>query len=106
MFVKNAVDCQPKTGYDVIRKIIGYHVELLEQIQRKAMKMIKGLEHFTYEERLKEQGLLSLEKRRIQGDLIVAFQYLMGSYKQEGERLFMRVDSDRTRGNGLKLRQF
>ncbi len=31
MFVKNAVDCLCKTGYDVIRKIIGYHVELLEQ---------------------------------------------------------------------------
>jgi len=35
----------------------------------------------------------------------VAFQYLKGAYKQEGEWLFMRVDSDRTRGNGLKLRQ-
>ena len=31
MFVKNAVDCLCKTGYDVIRKNIGYHVELLEQ---------------------------------------------------------------------------
>ena len=35
----------------------------------------------------------------------MAFQYLKGAYKQEGEQLFMRVDSDRTRGNGLKLRQ-
>jgi len=35
----------------------------------------------------------------------VAFQYLKGAYKQEGERLFMRVDSDRTRRNGLKLGQ-
>ena len=32
-------------------------------------------------------------------------QYLKGAYKQEGEQLFMRVDSDRTRGIGLKLRQ-
>ena len=41
----------------------------------------------------------------IQGDLIVAFQYLKGAYKQEGEQLFMRVDSGRTRENGFKLRQ-
>ena len=35
----------------------------------------------------------------------MAFQYVKRAYKQEGEWLFMRVDSDRTRGNGLKLRQ-
>lgn len=59
-------------------------VQLLQCIQRGAMKMIKGLEHLFYEERFRELALLSLEKRR-EGDLIAVFQDLKETYKQEGE---------------------
>ncbi|KAK4823902.1 hypothetical protein QYF61_008115 [Mycteria americana] len=48
--------------------------------------------------------VLSLEKRRLWGDLIVAFQYLKEAYKKDRERLFTRTCSDRTRGNSFKLK--
>ena len=67
--------------------------------------MIRGLEHLSCEERLRELGLFSLEKRRLWGDLIVAFQYLKRAYKKGGEGLFAQSDNDRTRGNIFKLKE-
>ena len=60
--------------------------------------MIQGLEHLFYEDRLKELSLFSLEKRRLWGDLNVAFRYLRGDYKHEGNQLLTQEDSDRKGG--------
>ena len=68
-------------------------------------KMIRGMEHLSYEERLRHLVLFSLEKRRLQGHLTEAFQYLKGAYKKDGDRLFSRACSNRTRGNGVKLKE-
>ena len=48
-------------------------MDLLEQVQRRATKMFRGMEHLSYEEKQRQLGLLSMEKRRIQGDLIGTF---------------------------------
>jgi len=66
-------------------------VELLEQVQRKATEMIRGMEHLFYDDRLRELGMFSLEKRRLWGGLTVVFQYVKGDYQQQGNQLFTRL---------------
>ena len=80
-------------------------VDLLERVQKRAMKIFRGLEHLFCEERPRELELFSLEKRRCQEELIVAFQYIKKVYKKDAKTLFTRVCSDWTRGNGFKLKE-
>jgi len=66
-------------------------MDLLEWVQKRATKMIAEMEHLSYEQRLIELGLFSLQNRRLWGDLLRAFHHLKGASKKARGGTFYKV---------------
>ncbi|KAE8610529.1 hypothetical protein XENTR_v10012157 [Xenopus tropicalis] len=77
----------------------------LERVQRRATKLVKGMEDLNYEVRLSRLGLFSLEKRRLRRDMITLYKYIRGDYRQLGDVLFSHKNNQRTRGHPYRLEE-
>lgn len=94
----------------LVRSHLEYHVLHTRRIwtwckgsKERSWKWSRWLEHLFHEETLREFRFFSLEKRRLQRDFIVAFQYLKRPHKKAGEGLLIKASSNRIRGNDFKL---
>ena len=78
-------------------------INLLENVQRRATKMVIGMHSLPYEERLKKLDLFPLAHRRHRGDLILVYKMFKGLIDMKIEDFFVQKQYKRTRGHDLKL---
>ena len=78
-------------------------MEKLERVQRRATHMIQGLEGRPYEERMRDLGLFSLEKRRLRWDLVAVYNFIRWVHQDLGGHLFTRTPQGKTRFNGHNI---
>ena len=78
------------------------YILLLEEVQRRATKLVWGLKELSYEEILERLKLFSLEERRLRGDLIQTFTLLTGKENVDHE-IFFNHSTTNLRGHSLKL---
>uniref|UniRef100_A0A803KA44 Uncharacterized XB5861580 n=1 Tax=Xenopus tropicalis TaxID=8364 RepID=A0A803KA44_XENTR len=85
--------------------VLKWDIIELERVQRRATKLVKGMESLSYEERLAKLGLFTLEKRRLRGDMITMYKYIRGSYNNLSNVLFTSRSFQQTRGHPLRLEE-
>jgi ribonuclease P/MRP protein subunit RPP40 len=78
-------------------------IDMIERVQRRATRLIEGFMDISYEDRLEQTGLISLEKRRVRGDLIQVFKIVKGFAKIDYRTFFEVSKIEKTRGHSLKL---
>ena len=80
-------------------------IDILEKVQRRATRMIEGFSKMSYEDRLRELGLTTLETRRIRGDLLEVFKIVKGFDNMDYTN-FLTFSSSDLRGHSHKLFKF
>ena len=93
------------SGIQAVGPFTKKDIEILEKVQRRATKLVKGIRDLSYSERLQRLKLPSFRKRIIRGDLIETFKILTEKVKTDPEQFFELASQDRTRGHHLKLRK-
>jgi hypothetical protein len=79
------------------------HTHLIENVQRRATKLIPGYRDLTYEERLRKLKIPTLAYRRIRGDMIETYKILNNKYDPTVTADLLTMNPRTSRGNNLKL---